>query len=155
MASNGSFTKTAKKDKYLKIPKTLREGWADVSRSTPSSPDSRRTSPFRTANELSRSVNFLLNVHEVGVADSPTSGSESGSSLDGLEKAGESWVAAGGARKSSLQPAPKPITSEEMPRRSSTSRLFESGGGPGSRRSPHSSVGNLLTAVLAKTLRKK
>jgi hypothetical protein len=154
MASNGSFTKTPKKEKYLKIPKTLREGWADVTRSTPSSPDSRRTSPFRTANELSRSVNFLLNVHEVGVADSPTSGSESGSSLDGLERAGESWVA-GGARKSSLQPAPKPITPEEMPRRSSTSRLFESGGGPGSRRSPHSSVGNLLTAVLAKTLRKK
>ncbi|XP_046440244.1 nuclear receptor coactivator 7-like isoform X9 [Daphnia pulex] len=151
MASNGSFTKTPKKDKYLKIPKTLREGWADVTRSTPSSPDSRRTSPFRTANELSRSVNFLLNVHEVGVVDSPTSGSESGSSLDGLDKAGETWVA-GGARKSSLQPAPKPITPEEMPRRSSTSRLFESGG---SRRSPHSSVGNLLTAVLAKTLRKK
>jgi len=151
MASNASFTKTPKKEKYLKIPKTLREGWADVTRSTPSSPDSSRTSPLRTANELSRSVNFLINVHGHGV-DSPTSGS-SGSSMDGLENSPEYWGDRQNVpRKASLQPTPKLVSPEEMPRRSSLSRLFESGGG---RRSPHSSVGNLLTAVLAKTVHKK
>jgi hypothetical protein len=149
MASKG--TKTPKKEKYLQIPKTLREGWAEVTRSTPSSPDSSRTSPFRTANELSRSVNFLLNVHEQRV-ESPTSCS-SASSVDGEENLAQYW--GGGqnvTRKSSLQPPSKLVSPEEMPRRSSLSRLLDSGGG---RRSPHSSVGNLLTAVLAKTLRKK
>ncbi len=147
--------KTTRKEKLLHIPKTLREGWAEVTRSTPSSPES-KPNPFRTANELSRSVNFLLNVHETRV-ESALSGS-SGSSA---EEISTSSAAAGWAdgqqnvveRKASLQDSPKMILPEEFrPRRSSMSRLFD---GSSSRRSQHSSAGNLLAAVLSKTLRKK
>lgn len=129
-----------KKSKLLHIPKTVREGWADVTRSTPSSPEA-RTSPFRTANELSRSVNFLLNVHEQNVDHF---GSASSSSTEDLPTTD---------RKSSLPEASLSLPPDETrPRRSSMSRIFETGLG---RRSPHSSAGNLLTAVLSKTLRKK
>lgn len=147
MASPASLAIPVKKQKHLHIPKMLREGWAEVTRSTPSSPDTCRTSPFRVANELSRSANFLLDVHDQRV-ECVTSGS-SGSSVDG-----DYWgECAKGSRKASLQPTPKVTASlEDMPRRSSTSRLVDSGK---SRRSPHSSVGNLLAAVLSKTLRKK
>lgn len=140
---------TTKKEKYLHIPKTLKEGWAEVTRSTPSSPDiSKRSSPFRTANELSRSVNFLASVHQNQV-DSSRSIS-SGSSVEEIPSA-ENWEA-GQNRKSSLQDPPKMLLPDEFrPRRSSMSRLFDSANS----RSQHSSVGNLLTAVLSKTLRKK
>lgn len=147
MASSGSLsamvhnnkTGKQKKSKLLHIPKTVREGWADVTRSTPSSPEA-RTSPFRTANELSRSVNFLLNVHEQNVDHF---GSASSSSTEDLPPTD---------RKSSLPEHSLSLPPDERPRRSSMSRIFETGLG---RRSPHSSAGNLLTAVLSKTLRKK
>ncbi|KAK4015389.1 hypothetical protein OUZ56_030369 [Daphnia magna] len=148
-AKPASLANATKKPKYVPIPKTLREGWAEVTRSTPCSPESCRTSRFRVADELSRSVNLLLDVHDRRVGSTASNSSDS---VDGDRNSAQDWgECQTGPRKASLQPTPKVALHQDMPRRSSTSRLFDSGGG---RRSPHSSLGNLLTAVLSKTLRK-
>lgn len=148
-----SKSQHGRKEKLLKIPTTLREGWADVTRSTPSSPEA-KTSPLRTANELSRSVNFLLDVHEQRV-ERGLSGSASGSSEEMIPTAVGRW---NGRRQSSYQERTEPIAgllpppADLKPRRSSMSRIFDTG-----RRHSHhhSSAGSLLTSVLSKTLRSK
>ena len=144
---------------YLKIPKIFKDGgWVDSTRSTPSSPDG-QTTTMRTASELSRSVNFLLNIHQdIVVPDDGHCTGSSGSSTedvsafslrDGRQNGNGD---AGAGRKASLQDTPKMLFPEEFrPRRSSMSRLLDQS----HRRSPHSSASNLLTAVLSKTLRKK
>lgn len=148
-----------RKEKLLKIPTTLREGWAaDVTRSTPSSPEV-KTSPLRTANELSRSVNFLLDVHEQRVERGLSAGSVSGSSEEMIPTAVARW---NGRRQSSYHEKTEPIVAGLLPptsstataaaaapRRSSMSRIFDTG-----RRHSHhhSSAGSLLTSVLSKTL---
>lgn len=151
---NKTVKKPGRKEKFLHIPKTLKEGWADVTRSTPSSPEARK-SPLQTANELSRSVNFLLNIHEERVANGLRD--DTGSSGSSIEDLSTPINVDGVAnRKSSL---PEPVhelvvdADESRPRRSSMSRIFDSR--KLGNRSPHSSAGNLLTAVLSKTIRKK
>lgn len=135
-------------------------GWPDVTRSTPNSPKN-RSSSLRTAAELSRSVNFLLNVHDRQVDR------ESGFSLGTLARSEEMlspspppspptsgcWNS-GQRRQSSFEETPiglLPPTDHLKPRRSSMSILFDAG----HRHSHHSNATSLLTSVLSKTLRSK
>ena len=144
----------AEKEKHLSKVLKEEEDW--VTRSTPTSPQlskKKKTQTSRTAVELSRSVNFLLNIHqEVEVVSSGSSVEEISPVVVDYRDDGQKTA----ERKCSLsiQSSPKMLFPEDFrPRRSSMSRLFDSGNNR--RSSSHSSAGNLLTAVLSKTLRKK
>ena len=132
-------------------------GWPDVTRSTPNSPKN-RSSSLRTAAELSRSVNFLLNVHDrqvdSGFIRTLAHSEEMLSPSPPPSPPTSGCWNSGQRRQSSFEETPiglLPPTDHLKPRRSSMSILFDAA----HRHSHHSNATSLLTSVLSKTLRSK
>lgn len=173
MASPSSLSKDAPKKKlsHLRIQQLLPPSnggsWQrGVSRSTPTSPTELTTTKMTSSaiGELSHSVNSLLNIHynQVDPFLQPR--------LIVTDQDGNVTSSSGGssaASSRSASPSPSGRTSLMFVRSSSSRKYTEpstAGGGGGEQRSRSKSqqhgqsggsTGNLLTAVLNRTLRKK